>query len=155
MTTLPAPSPVQALTGGRQRAQALVETAVVLPVLLLLALGFALVTVLAQAWVEVDTATGLAAAAAVSARANDDAASHTFALKTYQGTLRRSPYLEPGSLEGCGGYASGSQLPVTCTGSATVYLSRTPMALLQPWNSNWTVQMRVSASSYPSRYRST
>lgn len=138
-----------------QRGQALIETAVVLPVLLILALCFALVTVIAQAWVEVDTATGLAAAAAASARANDDAESRSFALMTYNGTLRLSSYLEPGALEGCGGYAAGTPDPVVCTGNATVHLSRTPMAILQPLNSNWTVTMRVTARAYPSQYRST
>ena len=141
--------------GQRQRGQALVETAVVLPVLFTLALGFALVTVVAQAWVEVDTATGLAAAAAASARANDDAESRGFALMTYNGTLRRSSYLEPGALEGCGGYAAGTTEPVVCTGNATLYLSRTPMAVLAFFDPNWTLPMRVTAKAYPSRYRST
>ncbi|MGI8562736.1 MAG: TadE/TadG family type IV pilus assembly protein [Candidatus Dormibacter sp.] len=100
-----------------QRGQALVETAIVLPLLFLLFLGFLLVMVTAQAYVDVDTATSLAAASAVTAPANDSAKSREFALQTYNGTLHQSTYLQPQALAGCGGYAAGGS--VTCTGRAT------------------------------------
>ncbi len=142
---------VARLRGGS--GQALIETAITVPVLLTLLLSFLLVMVVAQAYVDVDTATSLAAAAAVSAPASNDALSSQFARKTYDGTLRRSSYLEPGSLDNCGGYAAGGS--VTCTGHATVFLSRTPMAILQPLDANWHVDIQAVATGYSSPYRST
>jgi hypothetical protein len=135
------------------RGQALIETAITVPVLMVLLLGFLLVMVVAQAYVDVDTATGLAAASAVTAPAGNDGLSRDFALKTYNGTLRRSSYLEPGQLEGCGGYTAGGT--VGCTGHATLFLSRTPMAILQPFNADWQVPIRATATGYSSPYRST
>ena len=133
--------------GGRGgRGQALIETAITIPVLFVLLLGFLLVMVVSQALVDLDTATSLAAAAAVTAPANDAADSHQFAVETYQGTLVRSGYLEPGTLGGCGAYSAGGS--VTCTGSATLFLSRTPMAILQPLNPNWTIVIQATATAY-------
>jgi Flp pilus assembly protein TadG len=137
----------------RSRGQALIETAITVPVLMVLLLGFLLVMVVAQAYVDVDTATGLAAASAVTARADNPGESRDFALKTYDGTLRRSSYLEPGSLDGCGAYVAGGT--VQCTGHATLFISRTPMAILQPFNANWQVPIQATATGYSSPYRST
>jgi hypothetical protein len=147
------------VTGGRayrharQSGQALIETAITLPVLIVLLLSFLLAMVVAQAYVDLDTATSLAAASAVTAPAGNAALSQDFAHRTYNGTLRRSGYLEPGQLEGCGGYAAGGS--VSCTGHATLFLSRTPMALLQPFNSSWTLSIQATATAYSSPYRST
>ncbi|MDQ6900391.1 MAG: pilus assembly protein [Candidatus Dormibacteraeota bacterium] len=135
-----------------QRGQALVETAIVLPLLFLLFLGFLLVMVTAQAYVDVDTATSLAAASAVTAPANDNAKSREFALQTYNGTLHQSTYLQPQALAGCGGYSAGGS--VTCTGKATLYLSRTPMAVLAFWNPHWTITIQATSTAYSSPYRS-
>jgi hypothetical protein len=133
----------------------MIETAITIPVLLTLMLSFLLAMVVAQAYVDLDTATSLAAAAAVSAPAGNDTLSREFAMKTYDGTLRRSGYLEPGALGGCAGYAAGSGDTVSCTGHATLFLSRTPMAVLQPLNPNWTMPISYTATAYSSRYRST
>jgi hypothetical protein len=138
---------------GRAAGQALIETAITVPVILFLLLGFLLVMVVSQAVVDLDTATSLAAASAVSAPAGNAALSREFATKTYDGTLRRSGYLEPGGLDGCGGYVAGGS--VACTGHATLFLSRTPMAILQPLNRNWTVELQVTSTAYSSPYRST
>lgn len=135
------------------RGQALIETAITVPVLMVLLLGFLLAMVVAQAYVDLDTATGLAAASAVTARAGNEPQSRDFALKTYDGTLRRSSYLEPGELVGCGGYSAGGT--VTCTGHATLFLSRTPMAILQPFNADWQLPIQATATGYSSLYRST
>jgi hypothetical protein len=136
-----------------QRGQALVETAITLPVLLTLLLSFLLAMVVAQAYVDLDAATSLAAASAVSAPADNASLSRDFATRTYDGTLRRSGYLQPGQLEGCGGYVAGGT--VSCTGHATIFLSRTPMAVLEPLNPNWTLAIQASATAYSSPYRST
>ncbi|HEY4025645.1 MAG TPA: hypothetical protein VGO86_04360 [Candidatus Dormibacteraeota bacterium] len=141
------------MTRRAMSGQALIETAITIPVLLILMLGFLLVMVVAQAYVDVDTATSLAAAAAVSAPAGNDTLSHDYANRTYDGTLRRSGYLEPGSLQGCGGYTAGAT--VTCTGSATLFLSRTPMAILQPFNPNFRLDIQTTATGFSSPYRST
>jgi hypothetical protein len=135
------------------RGQALIETAITLPVMLVLMLSFLLVMVVAQAYVDLDTATSLAAASAVTAPAGNETLSREFALKTYDGTLRRSSYLVPGSLEGCGRYTAGET--VDCTGHATLFLSRTPMAILQPFNADWQISIQADATGYSSRYRST
>jgi hypothetical protein len=133
--------------------QALIETAITIPVLLILLLSFLLVMVVAQAYVELDTATGLAAASAVSAPAGNDALSRDFATRTYQGTLLRTGYLRPGQLDGCGGYSAGGN--VTCTGHATLLLSNTPMAILEPFNPDFSLDISASATGYSSPYRST
>jgi hypothetical protein len=133
--------------------QALIETAITIPVLLTLLLCFLLAMVMAQAYVDVDTATSLAAAAAVAAPAGPNSPSPQFAQNTYDGTLLRSSYLEPGSLDNCGPYQANGT--VTCTGHATVFLSRTPMAILQPFDSNWHIDIQATAIGYSSPYRST
>ena len=135
------------------RGQALIETAITVPVLMVLLLGFLLATVVAQAYVDLDTATSLAAASAVTAPAGNEPLSRDFAVRTYDGTLRRSSYLEPRELAGCGGYAAGGT--VTCTGHATLFLSRTPMAILQPFNADWQLPIQATATGYSSQYRST
>lgn len=133
--------------------QALIETAITIPVLMVLMLSFLLVMVVAQAYVDLDTATSLAAASAVTAPAENEALSREFALKTYDGTLRRSSYLEPGELELCGQYQAGES--VLCRGHATLVLSRTPMAILQPFNADWRISIQADATGYSSPYRST
>ena len=143
------------MTSHRSRGagQALIETAITVPVLLVLLLSFLLAMVVAQAYVDLDTATSLAAASAVTAQASNDAQSREFARKTYDGTLHRSSYLEPGQLDGCGGYIAGGT--VTCTGHAVLFLSRTPMAILQPFNADWQISIQATATGYSSPYRST
>ncbi len=136
----------------RNTGQALIETAITVPILLMLLLSFLLAMVVAQAYVDLDTATGLAAASAVSAPAGSPA-SWDFASKTYNGTLLLTGYLQPGSLTGCGAYTAGAS--VTCVGHATLLLSKTPMAVLQPFNPNWTIDIQATATAYSSQYRST
>ena len=130
-----------------QRGQALLETAITTPLMLLFLLGFLAVLVRIEAQLELDTATSLAAAAAVTAPA-DSPLSVEFAGQTWAGTLRQYRYLQPGRLEGCSAYRPGQA--VTCHGSATLDYRQTPMGLVIPYP----FRIESSATARSSQYRS-
>ncbi len=129
------------------RGQALVETAITIPLMVLLLLGFLAVLIRIEAQVELDAATGLAAASAVSAPAGSPL-SATYAEESWHGTLHQYPYLEPGRLQGCGAYQPDQ--PVTCEGTATLDYGRTPMGMVVPLP----IQLRSTATAWSSPYRS-
>ena len=131
----------------RQGGQALLETAITIPVMLVFLLGFLALLVRIEAQVELDAATSLAAAAAVSAPAGSPL-SADYARRTWTGTLRQYRYLLPGRLEGCGAYQPGQA--VSCHGSALLDYGQTPMGLLVPSP----VEIRSEATARSSRYRS-
>ncbi len=133
--------------GRVQRGQALLETAMTLPVMLMVLLGFLAVLVRIEAQVELDSATSLAAAAAVSAPAGS-ALSSEYARRTWSGTVHQYRYLLPGRLEGCGAYRPDQA--VTCHGSATLAYRQTPMGLVVPFP----IEVRSDATARSSRYRS-
>jgi hypothetical protein len=114
---------------ARQGGQALLESAITIPLMLLFLLGFLAVLVRVEAQIELDAATSLAAAAAVAAPAASPL-SAAYARETWSGTLRQYPYLVPGALEGCAAYQPGQA--VTCRGSATLDYRETPMGLIVP-----------------------
>jgi hypothetical protein len=130
-----------------QRGQALLETAITIPLMLLFLLGFLAVLIRVEAQVELEAATSLAAAAAVSAPAGSPLSAE-FASKTWRGTLRQYSYLEPGVLTGCGAYQPGDA--VVCQGTATLDYRQTPMGLVVP------IPIRIEsvATSRSSPYRS-
>jgi len=132
---------------GSQRGQALLETAITVPLMLLLLLGFLAVLVRIEAQLELDAATSLAAAAAVNAPAGSPL-SADYARQTWTGTLRQYAYLRPDALEGCGAYQPGQA--VTCAGSATLDYRETPMGRVVP------LPMRIhsEATARSSLYRS-
>lgn len=132
---------------GRQRGQALLETAITMPLMLVLLLGFLAVLVRVEAQVELDTATSLAAAAAVTAPAGSSL-STDYAEQAWTGTLRQYRYLRPGRLEGCDAYRPDQT--VTCRGSATLDYRQTPMGLIVPFP----VRMRSDATAHSSGFRS-
>jgi hypothetical protein len=139
-------------SGGRTglAGQALVETAMVLPAMVLLMLGFLAVLVRIEAQVELESATSLAAAAAVSAPANS-AQSTANARETWRGTLHQYGYLRPGTLsDGCGPYQPGQV--VVCTGTATLDYGQTPMGLIMPGPP---IVISATATARGSPYRST
>jgi hypothetical protein len=130
-----------------QRGQALLETAITFPLMLLLLLGFLALLVRVEAQLELDAATSLAAAAAVAAPAGSPL-SADYARGTWNGTLRQYRYLQPGDLDGCAAYLPGEA--VTCRGNATLDYRETPMGLIVP------VPMRLqsTATARSSAYRS-
>jgi hypothetical protein len=134
----------------RARGQALLETAIVLPVMVVLMLGFLAILIRIEAQVELETATSLAAAAAVSAPANSPL-SAADAEDTWRGTLHQYVYLRPGTLSpSCGEYQPGQT--VVCAGTATLDYGQTPMGLIVPGPP---IQLSATATARGSPYRST
>lgn len=130
-----------------QTGQALLETAIALPLMLLFLLGFLALLIRIEAQVELDAATSLAAAAAVTAPAGSEL-SRQFAEQTWTGTLRQYGYLRPGVLEGCSAYQPDQT--VSCRGSVTLDYRQTPMGLVMPVP----VGLSATATAHGSRYRS-
>ena len=120
------------MTARRRRSgQALIETAVTLPVLILLFFGFLAVGVFAQAYVDLNTAVYLAAASNATAYANtQNGDADQFALDTFDATVRHDSLLQKKSFACAGNYAAGGQ--IHCDGTATLLYSRTPMAIVVP-----------------------
>lgn len=117
------------MSGVRQGGQALLESAITIPLMLLLLLGFLAVLVRVEAQLELDAATSLAAAAAITAPAGSPLSAE-YARQTWTGTLHQYRYLRAGALEGCAAYRPGQT--VTCRGSATLDYRQTPMGLIVP-----------------------
>jgi hypothetical protein len=130
-----------------QSGQALLESAITIPLMLLLLLGFLAVLVRVEAQLELDAATSLAAAAAVTAPAGSPLSAE-FARQTWKGTLRQYGYLRPGSLDGCTAYQPGQT--VTCRGTATLDYRQTPMGLIVPVP----LELSSAATARSSAYRS-
>jgi hypothetical protein len=130
-----------------QRGQALLETAITLPLMILCLLGFLTVLVRIEAQVELDAATSLAAAAAVTAPVGSELSAR-YAQETWGGTLHQYRYLLPGRLDGCAAYQPDQA--VTCRGSATLDYRQTPMGLLVPYP----IPISSAATAQSSRYRS-
>lgn len=123
---------------GRQHGQALIEAALTIPLLFVLLLGFYEVSLVVQSELDLQTAVGLAAAAAATAPANDSQDATHYAESTFQNTVKHFGLLEQTSLACQGPYAAGDD--ITCTGRATLALSGTPFAEISP-------SMGLSASS--------
>jgi Flp pilus assembly protein TadG len=128
-----------------RRGQALIETAITLPVMLVLLLGFLAALVAIEAQVELDTATSLAAASCAAAKANG-VQCEQWATETYEDTLRHYTYLRPGPLRDC-----DTQPQVTCEGSATLLYQNTPMAFVIPADPTLTSTASAAGSPYRSR----
>jgi uncharacterized membrane protein len=136
------------MSGSPQSGQALLESAITIPLMLLLLLGFLAVLVRVEAQLELDAATSLAAAAAVTAPAGSTLSSQ-YAQQTWTGTLRQYRYLQPGTLEGCAAYQPGQA--VTCRGTATLDYRQTPMGLIVPVPLSLSSAATARSSDYRSR----
>ena len=145
--------------GGRERGQARIETAVTILALFFLFLGFLSVGVAAQAYVDLNTAVSLAAASAATAPAGDPGDATTFAHETFDATVSHLPLLAPVSASepNCGSATWGPTgdppqfWKVTCTGTAYLRFSQTPLAIIVPVDP----QITTTATAYGSPYRST
>jgi Flp pilus assembly protein TadG len=131
---------------ARQGGQALVETALTIPVLFILLLGFYEVSLVVQSDLDLRTAVGLAAAAAATAPANDPRAATQYAQATFQNTVKHFDLLDQPSLVCVGPYAAGDT--VTCSGQATLGLSGTLFAAISP-----SVGLSATAQAHISAYR--
>jgi TadE-like protein len=128
--------------------QALIETAVTLPILLVLFFGFLGAGVGAQGYVDLNTAVYLAAASNVTAFANDRPDADRFATDTFDHTIVHDTLLEKQGFSCGGDYSAGGT--VTCQGSAVLRFSRTPLSVAIPFDPTITAQ----ASAVRSPYRS-
>ncbi|HET9051040.1 MAG TPA: hypothetical protein VFO60_05010 [Candidatus Dormibacteraeota bacterium] len=145
-------------TRRSERAQAIVETALVLPVLLLLALGFAGAILVLDAEEEIRSATGLATTSAFSAPAGDS----SDALRNVQDTFQRSvrsPVVDPGSLRIDCPASQGNQYlysstfqpntVVSCHGAGTITFHNSVLGLV--WR--WDIQVGQDAQQPAPNYR--
>ena len=134
----------------RQAGQALIETAVTLPILIALFIGFVGAGVGAQAYVDLNTAVYLAAASNVTAYADDMPLSLQYAHETFNATVAQDKLLEQTQLT-CSpdpaDYAAGAT--VSCRGSASIAFSRTPLSIIFG-----DLPINASASATRSPYRS-
>ena len=116
---------------GGGSGQALIETAITLPIMIVLFLGFLAVGLAVQGAVDLNTAVYLAAASNATAYANtQNGDADQFALDTFDATVRHDSLLQKKSFACAGNYAAGGQ--IHCDGTATLLYSRTPMAIVVP-----------------------
>jgi Flp pilus assembly protein TadG len=131
--------------GGKEHGQALIETAITLPVIFTLLLGYLAVLIRIEAQVEIDTATSLAAAACASAPAGSTTCGD-WAQATFQGTLQQYSYIKAPTLSNC----PIEQAQIQCNAQATLDYTKTPMAYVIPFP----ITINSSATSFGSPYRS-
>lgn len=134
--------------GHAQAGQALVETAVTLPVLLALFLGFLAAGVGAQGYVDLNTAVYLAAASNVTAFAGDQPLADGYATDTFNATVSADKLLGRRSFGCAGDYAAGGT--ITCNGSAVLEFSRTPLSVVIPIDPTISAQASATRSAYRS-----
>jgi hypothetical protein len=132
---------------GRKTGQALVETAITLPVIMVVLLVYLALLVRIEAQVELDTATSLAAASCAAAPAGSTVC-RDWAQATFQGTLHQYGYITGAVLNGC----QTAQVQFQCQASATIDYAQTPMgwAIAFP-----TPSLTSHAEAFGSPYRST
>ena len=117
----------------RQSGQALIETALVLPLLLLLTMAVIAIMVRETAQQKLNGAVSLAAAAAAAAPV-DQTTSRKWAQDSFDGTIQGYAYVRIDGLENSAPYTcrreSVRDTRIRCRGRATLVLRETPMAFL-------------------------
>lgn len=137
-----------------QRGQALIETAVTLPVLIGLFFGFLGVGVGAQAYVDLNTAVYLAAASNVTAPAGPqgEALAKQYAADTFNATVSHDSLLQAQGPIDCtlppDDYGAGGT--ITCSGTAVLEFSRTALSVVIPFNPTITATASATRSAYRS-----
>jgi len=133
------------------RGQALIETAITLPVMIALFLGFLGAGVGAQGYVDLNTAVYLAAASNVTAPAGDPVDARQYAHDTFHSTVVHDPLLHEVGFD-CpappSDYAAGGT--VTCTGTAILEFSKTPLSVAIPFDPTISAQASATRSAYRS-----
>jgi Flp pilus assembly protein TadG len=114
----------------RQGGQALIETAITIPILVVLFLGFLAVGVAAQAYVDLNTIVNLAAASEATAPANDPGDAKQFRDDTFYSTINHFPQLTNPQISCTDSGAAGAT--INCTGTANFTLVGTPMEIVIP-----------------------
>jgi hypothetical protein len=130
-------------TAPRQQGQAVVEMAMVLPIMLALIFGFLGLLLWVETIHELRAATALASTTAATF-AEDSPAAATAEGETFFGTMRQYGYVDVRSF-GC--RRSGTR--VACEASAVLRFDRTPLAVAWPANP----RMEAAAVSYASAFR--
>jgi hypothetical protein len=134
-----------------QGGQALIETAVTMPILIALFFGFLGAGVGAQGYVDLNTAVYLAAASNVTAPAGAQPVAEQYAIDTFDHTVAHDTLLRKVSFS-CpappSDYNAGGT--VTCTGSAVLEFSKTPLSVAIPFDPTITAQATATRSAYRS-----
>lgn len=128
--------------------QALIESAVTIPVLILLFIGFLAIGLIAQAYVDLNTTVYLAAVSAVTAPAGNSALGQQYADETFAGSMQHVPELTSAGIT-CGGSWS-PPATITCQAHAELQLRGTPFSMVVPGNP----QISAQATAHGSPYRS-
>jgi hypothetical protein len=145
-----------------QRAQAAIEMALVLPVMIVIVCGFVGMMLELRAENEFQTAVDLGAQAALVPPLGDQAASQADSAYAFSHTLNpsgsESGYMTVTTPINCAGpylegeidlNAQGIPAPVTCTAQADLDFSKTPISIF--WF--WSIQLSATANAYPPQYR--
>lgn len=139
------------MTRPRQGGQALIETAVTMPVMIAMFLGFIGAGVAAQGYVDLNTAVYLAAASNVTAPAGARDVAMQYANDTFDHTLAHDSLLRKVGFD-CpappSDYNAGGQ--VTCSGSAVLEFSKTPLSVAIPFDPVIGAQATATRSLYRS-----
>lgn len=140
------------MRGRRQGGQALIETAVTMPILIALFFGFLGVGVGAQGYVDLNTAVYLAAASNVTAPAGDQLLAQQYARDTFNATVSHDTLLQPQGGIDCtlppDDYGAGGE--ITCRGSAVLQFSKTPLSVAIPFDPTITATASATRSAYRS-----
>jgi Flp pilus assembly protein TadG len=145
-----------------QRAQAAIEMALVLPVMIVIVCGFVGMMLELRAENEFQTAVDLGAQAALVPPLGDQAASQADSAYAFSHTLNpngsESGYMTVTTPINCAGpylegeidlNAQGIPAPVTCTAQVDLDFSKTPVGIF--WF--WSIQLSATANAYPPQYR--